>query len=512
MDIAFTNIAQFLTDNGFTVSTDRYQAYNDAWDIIVTNRYTTMPDSIADFIIAVNITNAGETNLIPTMNLLSILLSSDDSLTKLASRLRLPSVSKTRIIRILTYLNKLNQQSVEFLEELHDDAIFSIMNNLRCDDIITLCSLSSRLNRLCTTDRFNIFISRKLDIPMGLTMKKILDVCKYQLNRSHIATGNCHGLIVKHGDLYGFGSTLGFNLPLDQPTTIYNQSYVVNVAAADKYSYILDIDHNLYGLGENQYGTVMKSNSTIKPMINNVATMSTSNASSMILTFDNRLHLLGRISTYTNGREIYMTNIIQLSISDHYGLILTREGTVYIIGRIPFDYTDYSNTIYKTPQLIEGLKNIKYISAGPNSLSCIDNDGFINFLGFLPYAQFAFGSPEYMNQYRRKFIKLNSIPLDAIKMYNTMFTVIVLTSNGKIYQIGRNILLPYDYTYYSISLEEIPIDLHVEDMSIGDNFFIFMNDNDEFYIKGNVKKCNKVFKPTAYGSVSMNPIIKILYV
>src|SRR5437868_15161596 len=121
--IPSADIISFLQANNISSSSDIQQNYLIAWDRLRSNTYQSVPSSIADWIIALNLATSN-IHLSP-MTLLDILSMSDTDLQILANQLKLPTFDKERLIRILRYSNAL-VHDISMLENLPDDVLFEI--------------------------------------------------------------------------------------------------------------------------------------------------------------------------------------------------------------------------------------------------------------------------------------------------------------------------------------------------------------------------------------------------
>ena len=105
-NIPFDDIIELLSINNVSVPTDKNEAYALAWDLIKSSKINTAPPSVTDWILAYNLSQNKVT--IPSSKTSEILISPDDKLIELATLLTLQQIDKERIIRILGYLNKLD--------------------------------------------------------------------------------------------------------------------------------------------------------------------------------------------------------------------------------------------------------------------------------------------------------------------------------------------------------------------------------------------------------------------
>ena len=138
------------------------QLYQTAWNFILSNPGMEVPTSIADFIIALTLSN----EVIPKYISFDILLNKVD-LDALSKLLTLDHIDKERILRILGYLNLLDKS---IYDNLPDEIIGLILMNLDCKDIGLACKTSERFKRVCTVEDT---LRKKLQETTGFTLKDV---------------------------------------------------------------------------------------------------------------------------------------------------------------------------------------------------------------------------------------------------------------------------------------------------------------------------------------------------
>jgi len=147
------DIMSFLQSNNISPSSNIQQNYLTAWNSLRSNIYQSVPSSISDWIIALNLATS---NIhLPLMTLLDILSMSDIDLQILINQLGLPTLNKERFIRILRYSNAL-LDDMSILEALPDDILFEILVNLDCKSIALMCRLSNKLGNFCQRNLNNL--------------------------------------------------------------------------------------------------------------------------------------------------------------------------------------------------------------------------------------------------------------------------------------------------------------------------------------------------------------------
>jgi hypothetical protein len=106
LSVPYADIISFIKMNNQQVPADETQAYLDSWNLIINNENIVSPKSVADFVIAYNLVDQIEGS--PQYKASVIIFSPDRDLEELSEFLNLPRVNKERIIRILGYLDILD--------------------------------------------------------------------------------------------------------------------------------------------------------------------------------------------------------------------------------------------------------------------------------------------------------------------------------------------------------------------------------------------------------------------
>ena len=115
MNIILHDAKLFLSINNQYIPKEESDIYTMTWILIKSCSYKLIPNSIHDFVIADNLKD----NDLLIYKTSYILAASDNELIDLTHKLQLPVVFRNRIIRILGYLNKLDND----ISILPDDII-----------------------------------------------------------------------------------------------------------------------------------------------------------------------------------------------------------------------------------------------------------------------------------------------------------------------------------------------------------------------------------------------------
>ena len=176
--IPFEDIKSFLFTNNQIIPSNELQAYIAAWNLLKQDISLNIPSSIIDFFIA---STLNKTN-IPTYKTSEILISSDDNLTKLATNLTLSYVDKSRIIRILGYIHRLDND-LSIFDAIPDDVLSIVLSNLDCDSMLSICNISDTFTKFCQRKltpilRENLKTTKNFNIN-SYSKEELVHLCKF---------------------------------------------------------------------------------------------------------------------------------------------------------------------------------------------------------------------------------------------------------------------------------------------------------------------------------------------
>jgi alpha-tubulin suppressor-like RCC1 family protein len=382
-DIDIKDVNYFLDHN--RISRTVGDPYTVLWNFLSSNRNTNIkaPESITDWVLAYNISSQE----IKKYDSVEIMMSNDDNLKDLSRRLGLNSVDKTRIVRILNYLNKLTI-SINLFNELPDELIVNIL--LMTDDFYKFCSLSNKFNSVCNNE-FVPYLRHKLKHNTGLNTDKynreqLFYLSQQQKHRykTRIAPSGGYTLLISGGKVYACGIDsngalgLGDILQMDTPTKIPNLQNIVEVSVGFNHSLALTNDGRVYAFGKNdkgQLGINSKEDNifepTLIPGLNNVISVLASKNYSFVLTSEGDVYVFGE-KTVKGGTEIFggakgqlvkldkLKDVIQMASDRDELFLLDINGNVY-----EYHYT-------KQPEKIDFPKKINSITVGSTGLFALD--------------------------------------------------------------------------------------------------------------------------------------------
>lgn len=411
-------IKSFLYVNNMYIPNDPNEAYRLAYDLIRSNTIKSAPIPVIDWIIALNIFN-NKTN-IDKYKTSDILTSSDSDLKSLSLSLTLPNVNKERIIRILGYLNRLNND-ISIFDELPDDVLKTIIENLDCTSMFLICKLSNRLINYCKSGKLEQILKDKF-IAQGLNVKN------YNLNK---LTFTCNITSRKYPTITGYGDTL-FILSDDK---IYK---VILINEIDKLD---DLEIDLLAI-EN---------------LSNIRQILWNGGRLLALTMNGNIHSIN-VDTLQHSRLMDINNIVYMI--PHTICVVKADGLVYDLKIISSTKhtTDINNSLYKAlsistgvcdtlvlkddglvykqnyfdNKVIEGLDNIVDISAGNCHSLALASDGTVYSWGKNNYGQLGLGDEDD----RESPVQIANID-GIVQVLAGSGISLMLTNAGQIYRIGR---------------------------------------------------------------------------
>lgn len=491
---------------------------------------TSFPKSVIDWIIALNlVTNK---TVIPNNKSSSILFANDKDLIILAQKLNLHEVNKERILRILKYLGKL-ENDMSVYDMFPEEIILNVLRNLDCKDIFLTCNYSQRFSNLCGSNNFLQLMRRKITESTGFLtneygLEQLKNICRIDPRRKHylITRGARVAILDLNGQLHVYGENtegqlgLGHNNDIQgNMVTVSGINNIVQASYGHNHSLILDSFGHVYATGESNYGKLglgkldesniatlgLENNLgpiiddeqsinayTLIPGSNNIISVSTSGNHSLLLTSEGKVYSFGLGSSGQLGLGDYedryipelipeLHNIVQISAGLLHSLALTANGNVYSFGINNRGQLGAPINRRANPVLISGLNNIIQVSAGAYHSLVLTSDGQVLSFGSNRYGQLGLGDNKNRHNPELIFGLNNIVQISSGWNYS-----LALTNNGKIYAFGNNshYQLGLDDNINRNSPELIPFAQNVIQMEAGDFSSLILTANRKVYTIG----------------------------
>lgn len=306
LSVPYADILTYLESNGIIISKNKLDNYHVAWNSLLINPTTSVPISIADFIIALNLSG---TSTIPMQSSFEILTNISNK--DLPFTLEISS-DKERMIRILGYLGKISDNYTIF-QILPKEILEFILLKLDCQTIHSFSQVSKKLTMIFSykevlRERLQRVTRRNLK---DYSLEKLETLCKFERG-THISAGSLHTLIRNHkGEVFSCGYNkygqlgTGDNEDRNIPTLIFKNAR--EISAGGDSSLVLNDQRQVYSFGMGGLGQLGITEDVGKdfPVYANV----------------NTPFLIPKLE-----------NIIHLSISGYHSLALNNEGQVYSFG------------------------------------------------------------------------------------------------------------------------------------------------------------------------------------
>ena len=398
--IPLDDIKEFLIANDKVITS---KAYLDAWNLIKDNKSITVPPSISDFFLAQNLSKSD----FPSFKISQILTSDVRDLIFLKV---LQDIPKDRIIRVLKYLNKL-ENDLNIFDMLPKDISHIIVSELDIDSVKLICEISCNFSKFCrdhlqpiliknlkckswiNINNFSmkqlLYLSKNLDSDMSikpngyyhsliLKDNKIYDGDnvihpKYLDDIIQIAASNNHALaLTAEGEVFVFGNNdrgqlgLGHNFDCNIPQLINDVSDAIFVSVSDKHSMILTANGDVYMSGSDD------NNVFEKLELEDIVQISAGYLHSSALSSDGKIYI---ISLSEVKLLIENAEIISISTGYDHSLFLDKKGLIYVYGNNNYGQLGPNEKIVETPSIITGLDDIIHIVAGNKYSLVMTNNG-----------------------------------------------------------------------------------------------------------------------------------------
>ena len=410
-DIPLVDIKEFLIANNKPITS---QPYLDAWNLIKNDKSKPVPPSISDFFLAQNLSNMD----FPSYKISQILTSDMRDLIFITA---LQDIPKDRIIRVLKYLNKL-ENDMNIFDMIPKDISQALVSTLDIHSIKLICEISCNFSKFCRThlqpillkhlkcktntniDNFSLkqllCLNKNLAIDMNIKpngyyhslILKDNKICNDGDNYKHlddiiqIAASNNHALVLTtEGEVFSFGNNndgqlgLGHNFECNVPQLISNIFDVIYISVSDKHSLILTSDGHVYMCGNG--------NNVFKQLnLKNIIQISAGFSHSLALSKDGKIYI---IDSKDISIKLLMesTEIISVSSGYDHSLLLDKKGLIYAYGNNDYGQLGpkssveenslplLNDSMIETPNIITGLDNIVHIVAGNKYSLVLTNEG-----------------------------------------------------------------------------------------------------------------------------------------
>ncbi len=459
--IPLSDIKFFLTLNEQSIPLYVNNIYSAAWDLIISGTVTSAPPSVTDWIIAYNLLHQNIN--IPIYKTSEILLSPDKDLKDLANLLTLPKVDKERIIRILGYLNILNND-IDIFEALPQEILINIIKELDCKSILLICKSSTKFNKFCELE-LDTLLKQKLHketkfITSAYNREELIGLCRLY-GTKHISIGEYHSLILKdNGQVYAFGSNsngqlgLGHNIEINILKLIPNLHNIKHISTRYNHSSALNSYGQVYSWGLNNTGQLgfgdkfTRQSPTLVPGLIDIIQISIGYNHSLALNIHNQVYSWG----YNGNGQLGLENninrniptlvskmpkdIIQISAGSFHTLALTKNGKMYTFGSNNYGQLGFGDYVdINIPTLVmEAPNNVIQISTGHNYSLCLTNDGHIYSFGINTLGQLGLGDYNIRNVPTLVL----AVPNNIVQISAGGDSSFALSNTGKVYAFGYN--------------------------------------------------------------------------
>lgn len=396
--VPLEDVKYFFGINNYDIPINKREIYNVLDQILSNKDYDIIPLSISDFIIAKSLANKH----IKTYDISDILFKNDDELLSLTRILQLPDINKERIIRILSYLGKLNTSAFDILP---DETLRVILDELDCKSAFLFCKTNPKLKRFCNQNLLpslqNNFIKQGLVVG-SLSSARL--TCEIR-NRPYptMTSDNFHLYVLVNNKIYKIRLVDNTDEEIEVDDTIEsdNVGNILQIAIFNGYLYALNEKGLLY----------RRSPRKIFELVNGLTNV-------IHITVDNNFNF-----TTANGNT-FLLNADQIRQIEHKGIIDKQWNIILKDSSVYYD-NDLDNPI---------LNNIKYISTGSDHYLALSNDNQVYSWGKNDYGQLGSGDQE--DDYVPALISnLNDVTQVLAAKEISLF----LMKTGDVYHCGRNL-------------------------------------------------------------------------
>ena len=371
----------------------------------------------------------------------------------------LQSVDKERLIRILRYSNAL-LDDIYFLENLPNDVIMTIMSNLDCQTILSLCKLSVKMSKFCERHLDNI-LRQRLTQSTGLqtntyNRQQLVTLCKIPSIYQNISTGGAFSLFLKNSQVYACGyngsGQLGLGTPYypNKPTLIPKLTDIIQVATGIHHSLFLNNKGQVFACGANYNGQLGLGG--------------------------------GDREKITPQLVSQLIDIVQIAAGYYYSLCLSNAGQIYSFGNNDSGQLGLGDNVNSnTPKVILQLNHIIQIVAGKDHSLVLSTTGKVYAYGSNIYGKLGLGT----NKDKNIPTLINFVDV-IIQISSGGNHSLFLTNAGQIYVCGSNTrgqlgLKDIEESYIPILIENLH---HINKISAGHDQSLISTNTGQLYACG----------------------------
>lgn len=405
--IPINDLKQFISGNDYDIPKTTKDIYDISLDIINSKDFFYIPDNIKDWIKAKDL-NEIKRN-IPIYKASEIITSSYESLIALSQQLDLLEINKDQILRVLLYLNRLDNDMSVF-DNLPNDVIINIMKNLDCKSIMLMCKSSARIAKICNQDNTLINLLKERFTKIGYKVEnfdlQMLEYMCFILNREYptmTSYGNIlyvlnnnrvfivtftenedEEIIIKEAyDAYDVIQILYY----DEKLLLLNKNGTIDYISLfnndnNERINIININNIIYMLPESRLEVISANGiiykfKIIKQQAFIIGKITGTKIINESIGTCNSLKLTINYKVYNNNKIIHnLNNIVDISSGDCHNLAVRSDGQVYAWGDNKFGQLGLDNEIsMENPTIIPNLNNIVKVLASDGISLAIDNHG-----------------------------------------------------------------------------------------------------------------------------------------
>jgi len=284
-NIPINDILYFLKYHNVQISTNNWENYKSAWNLIISNQELVGPESVVNWI---------------------------------------------------------NNYNLSTLNILPDDIVIRIMKQLSCKEVSLMCSSSKRLQSLCDTNVLSDVISNTTEwIGENKNKEELLTLCK-------LSTNNNNRLAVSGGKVLFIGNdNLLYSVPIDKdevPKLVDNKKFI-SIDSNENAALLLGLDQKVYIYGntstlynELRLGIHGSFNiPTLIPNLENIIQISVNKYNAYALNDKGEFYIPLDKSDYTDNyiNEFVLledvSDIVKISSNEKSTLLLQNNNTIIII-------------------------------------------------------------------------------------------------------------------------------------------------------------------------------------